>query len=137
MVTKEPKGREVNDGDSFSFNQGFSEKLYRIKINSIQLKETVEENNKTNEQVMQDRQYQVRARGPCGLGRFRDIRVQCFESWVQGAAFGISHHAMCQCCHDSCEDKRVHFYSPSSCTGLGSRMTAQLLRSTWAESNSA
>ena len=62
VVVKEPKGREVNDGDSFSFNQAFSEKLYRIKINSIQLKETVEENKKTNDQVLQDRQYQVWAR---------------------------------------------------------------------------
>lgn len=34
--------------------------LYRIKINSIQMRETVEENVKTNEQVLQDRQYQVR-----------------------------------------------------------------------------
>ena len=59
VITKEPKGREVNDGDSFSFNKAFSEKLYRIKINSIQLKETVEENKKTNDQVLQDRQYQV------------------------------------------------------------------------------
>lgn len=64
MVTKEPKGREVNDGDTFSFNQAFSEKLYRIKINSIQLKETVEENKKTNDQVLQDRQYQVRTHVP-------------------------------------------------------------------------
>ncbi len=35
--------------------------LFRIKINSIQLKETVEENKKTNDQVLQDRQYQVRS----------------------------------------------------------------------------
>ena len=59
VITKEPKGREVNDGDVFGFNKAFSEKLYRIKINSIQLKETVEENKKTNDQVLQDRQYQV------------------------------------------------------------------------------
>lgn len=64
VITKEPKGREVNDGDSFSFNKAFSEKLYRIKINSIQLKETVEENKKTNDQVLQDRQYQVCFRPP-------------------------------------------------------------------------
>jgi hypothetical protein len=48
---KEPKGREVEDGDSFRFNTDFSEKLYRIKINSIQMKETEEENKKTNDQV--------------------------------------------------------------------------------------
>ena len=59
MLLKEPKGREVNDSDTFSYNAGLSEKLYRIKINSIQLKETVEENAKTNHEVMQDRQYQA------------------------------------------------------------------------------
>ncbi|KAK9797070.1 hypothetical protein WJX73_002435 [Symbiochloris irregularis] len=61
VLTKNPKGREVEDGDEFSFNEGFSAQLFRIKINSIQLKETVEENKKTNEQVMQDRQYQIDA----------------------------------------------------------------------------
>ena len=59
MLLKEPKGREVNDGDRFTYHAGLSEKLYRIKINSIQLKETVEENKKTNSEVMQDRQYQA------------------------------------------------------------------------------
>eukprot|EP00191_Tetraselmis_sp_GSL018_P019609 CAMPEP_0177587888 /NCGR_PEP_ID=MMETSP0419_2-20121207/5910_1 /TAXON_ID=582737 /ORGANISM="Tetraselmis sp., Strain GSL018" /LENGTH=773 /DNA_ID=CAMNT_0019078005 /DNA_START=166 /DNA_END=2484 /DNA_ORIENTATION=+ len=61
VLLKEPKGREVEDGDQFSFNTGFSEKLFRIKINSIQLKETDEENKKTNDQVLQDRQYQIDA----------------------------------------------------------------------------
>ena len=51
VLNKEPKGRDVEPDDSFSFNKGFSEKLFRIKINSIQMKETEEENKKTNEQV--------------------------------------------------------------------------------------
>ena len=37
MLLKEPKGREVNDGDRFTYNAGLTEKLYRIKINSIQV----------------------------------------------------------------------------------------------------
>ena len=53
------QGREVEDNDQFHFNADFSERLYRIKINAIQMKETVEENKKTNDQVLQDRQYQV------------------------------------------------------------------------------
>lgn len=53
------QGRDVEDGDIFRFNDTFTAQLFRIKINSIQLKETMEENRKTNEQVMQDRQYQV------------------------------------------------------------------------------
>ncbi|KAG2482358.1 hypothetical protein HYH03_018708 [Edaphochlamys debaryana] len=61
VLTKEPKGREVSESDTFAFHTGFSEKLFRIKINSIQMKETEEENKKTNEQVLQDRQYQIDA----------------------------------------------------------------------------
>ncbi|CAN0034390.1 unnamed protein product, partial [Heterosigma akashiwo] len=41
--------------------QEFTHKLYRIRINTIQLKETVEENEKTHEAVFRDRQYQVDA----------------------------------------------------------------------------
>ncbi len=51
VLIKEPKGRDVGDRDVFAFNADFSEKLYRIKINSIQMKETEEENKKTNDQV--------------------------------------------------------------------------------------
>lgn len=54
----------MNDGDVFEFNGDFQERLFRIKVNAIQLKETVEENTNTTERVFQDRQYQVR--GGCG-----------------------------------------------------------------------
>ena len=53
------QGREVENNDTFKYNGGFTAALFRIKINSIQLKETHEENKKTNDQVLQDRQYQV------------------------------------------------------------------------------
>ena len=61
VLSKEPKGREVDTGDMFSVNEAFNEKLYRIKVNSIQLKETVAENTQTHERVFQDRQYQIDA----------------------------------------------------------------------------
>lgn len=61
VLQKEPRGREVNDGDRFVFNRDLTAKLYRIKVNSIQLKETAEENEKTHEAVFRDRQYQVDA----------------------------------------------------------------------------
>lgn len=51
----------MEDRDVLRFNADFSAALYRVKINAIQLRETQEENKKTNEQVLQDRQYQVRA----------------------------------------------------------------------------
>ncbi|RUS21786.1 hypothetical protein BC937DRAFT_91460 [Endogone sp. FLAS-F59071] len=61
VLQKHPKGRDVEESDDFSFYEEFSAPLYRIKINSIQLKETVEENTSTHERVFQDRQYQVDA----------------------------------------------------------------------------
>ncbi|KAF8413568.1 hypothetical protein HHK36_001559 [Tetracentron sinense] len=61
VLQKFPKGREVEDNDSFVFNEEFSGPLYRIKVNAIQMKETVEENTSTTERVFQDRQYQVDA----------------------------------------------------------------------------
>ncbi|XP_071706228.1 cullin-4-like [Rutidosis leptorrhynchoides] len=61
VLLKSPKGREVEDNDSFMFHDAFTAPLYRIKVNAIQLKETVEENTSTTERVFQDRQYQVDA----------------------------------------------------------------------------
>eukprot|EP00850_Spirogloea_muscicola_P022668 SM000306S11741 [mRNA] locus=s306:78886:84466:+ [translate_table: standard] len=61
VLNKNPKGREVDDNDSFTFNDDFSAPLFRIKVNAIQLKETVEENTSTTERVFQDRQYQIDA----------------------------------------------------------------------------
>ncbi|KAK4421074.1 Cullin-4 [Sesamum alatum] len=61
VLQKIPKGRDVEDDDSFVFNDQFTAPLYRIKVNAIQMKETVEENTSTTERVFQDRQYQVDA----------------------------------------------------------------------------
>lgn len=61
VLVKKPKGRDVDDGDTFFFNSEFKHKLCRIKINQIQLKETQEENINTTERVFQDRQYQIDA----------------------------------------------------------------------------
>lgn len=41
VITKMPRGREVDDKDKFQFNNDFTNKLFRIKINQIQMKETV------------------------------------------------------------------------------------------------
>ncbi|XP_036760674.2 cullin-4A isoform X2 [Manis pentadactyla] len=61
VLVKSPKGKEVEDGDRFVFNGEFKHKLFRIKINQIQMKETVEEQVSTTERVFQDRQYQIDA----------------------------------------------------------------------------
>lgn len=60
-LVKRPASRDVNDGDCFVVNRDFDEKRIRVQINTIQLKETAEENQQTNERVHQDRQYQLDA----------------------------------------------------------------------------
>uniref|UniRef100_A0A4W3IHG1 Cullin-4A n=1 Tax=Callorhinchus milii TaxID=7868 RepID=A0A4W3IHG1_CALMI len=61
VLNKAPKGKDVEDGDKIIFNDDFKHKLFRIKINQIQMKETVEEQTSTTERVFQDRQYQIDA----------------------------------------------------------------------------
>uniref|UniRef100_A0A7S3REU1 Cullin-4 n=1 Tax=Strombidinopsis acuminata TaxID=141414 RepID=A0A7S3REU1_9SPIT len=61
VLRKEPKGRDVNDTDAFFFDTTFKHSLFRIKINSIQMRETETENEQTSERVFQDRQYQIDA----------------------------------------------------------------------------
>ena len=41
VLTKTPRGREIGDEDTFVVNAEFKHALFKIKINSIQMKETV------------------------------------------------------------------------------------------------
>ncbi|XP_076337689.1 cullin 4 [Tachypleus tridentatus] len=61
VVQKIPRGRDVEDKDKFEFNNDFTNRYFRIKINQIQMKETQEEQSTTQERVFQDRQYQIDA----------------------------------------------------------------------------
>jgi len=61
VLRKEPKGREIENDDQFYFDSTFKHQLFRIKINSIQMRETEHENEQTTERVFQDRQYQIDA----------------------------------------------------------------------------
>jgi len=61
VIVKNPRGKDVNDGDIFIFNKDFTNALYKIKINQIQTKETKDEQKATEERVFQDRQYQIDA----------------------------------------------------------------------------
>jgi cullin-4 len=61
VLRKEPKGKDVAEGDVFTFNAAFAHALTRIKINQIQIKETKAEADATHEKVFQERQYQVDA----------------------------------------------------------------------------
>ncbi|KJZ72870.1 hypothetical protein HIM_07814 [Hirsutella minnesotensis 3608] len=61
VLSKHPKGREVKTTDTFTFNKGFADPKYRVKINQIQLKETKEENKATHERIAQDRRFETQA----------------------------------------------------------------------------
>ncbi|XP_036621814.1 cullin-4B-like [Trichosurus vulpecula] len=61
VLMKNPKGKDVEDGHKFTCNDDFRHKLFRIKINQIQMKETVEEQASTTERVFQDRQHHIDA----------------------------------------------------------------------------
>lgn len=61
VLAKLPKGKEIEEDDKFLVNKDFKSNAYRVKINSIQMKETAKETKETNAKVFQDRQYQIDA----------------------------------------------------------------------------
>ena len=60
-LTKHPKGRDINETDTFSVNPNFEHPKYRVKINQVQLKETKEENKETHIRVAEDRNFECQA----------------------------------------------------------------------------
>ncbi|KAF2863208.1 Cullin-domain-containing protein [Piedraia hortae CBS 480.64] len=60
-LRKHPKGKDINDDDTFTINESFVHPKYRVKINQIQLKETKEENKETHIRVAQDRAFECQA----------------------------------------------------------------------------
>ena len=62
VLTKHPKGREVDPTDKFSFNEGFTCPLARIKIMQVAAKvETARERDETQEHVDEERRHMVEA----------------------------------------------------------------------------
>lgn len=60
VLTKHPKGRDVNATDQFTFNDAFVCPLARIKIAQVVSKvETPKERNETQEMVDEERKHQV------------------------------------------------------------------------------
>lgn len=60
-LTKHPKGKDINEGDTFAINLSFEHPKYRVKINQVQLKETKEENKETHIRVAEDRNFECQA----------------------------------------------------------------------------
>ena len=61
VLTKHPRSRDVSESDTFTFNASFVDPKMRIKINQIQLKETLAENKETHQRVAMDRHYETQA----------------------------------------------------------------------------
>lgn len=61
VLSKSPKGKDVQTTDTFKVNKAFTDPRPRIKINQVQLKETKEENEATHQKVAVDRQFETQA----------------------------------------------------------------------------
>ncbi|KXN89109.1 Cullin-3 [Leucoagaricus sp. SymC.cos] len=60
ILKKHPSGREVNDDDSFSFNNDFTSSLQKIKIATISSKiETTQERKETRDRIDEERKHQA------------------------------------------------------------------------------
>ncbi|KAF9036196.1 Cullin-domain-containing protein [Panaeolus papilionaceus] len=62
VLKKHPSGREVNNGDSFSFNDAFTATMRKIKISTVSAKvESVQERKETKERIDEERRFQIDA----------------------------------------------------------------------------
>ena len=71
ILKKHPPGRDVNRGDSFSFNNDFTSSLQKIKISTVSSKvESTEERKETHDRIDEERRHQTEVGcSPPALGR--------------------------------------------------------------------
>ncbi|KAJ3254031.1 Cullin-4B [Boothiomyces macroporosus] len=61
ILKKNPYTKDISLADKWTINLDFSHPKHRVVINTIQAQETEQENQKTTEQLFEDRQWQVDA----------------------------------------------------------------------------
>ncbi|KAI9305629.1 cullin-4-like protein [Cunninghamella echinulata] len=61
ILIKHPNDNEIGPNDTFTFNENFTASTHRLKINSIQLEQSVEERKETQTKVLISRQHQLEA----------------------------------------------------------------------------
>jgi len=62
ILTKEPKGRDVDEGDAFHFNAGFTSKQLKFKVGTVSAqRESEAEKLETRQKVDEDRKPQIEA----------------------------------------------------------------------------
>jgi hypothetical protein len=98
ILTKEPKGRDVSDGDAFSFNAAFTCKQTRFKVGTVSAqKEDDTARAETRQKVDEDRKPQIEAsivRGPMVEPRRR--RVASLRRTHQPRRIACVRHASCR-----------------------------------------
>lgn len=63
ILKKHPPGRDVNPGDTFSFNNDFAAPLQKIKISTVSSKiESSEERRETRDRIDEERRHQMEVR---------------------------------------------------------------------------
>lgn len=60
-MLKSSKGKDIDENDVFEINTKFKSPLHRIKINTIQIKESKEEQQQTEDSVFEHRPYIIDA----------------------------------------------------------------------------
>ena len=61
ILLKETKGKDITVNDVFKVNLKFKSTLYKIRLNTIQIKETKEEQKETEDSVFEHRPYIIDA----------------------------------------------------------------------------
>ena len=61
FLLKTTNSKDIDNNDKFTYNKDFTNQLFRITISQTQMKKTCKEKHQTEEQIFQDRQYQIDA----------------------------------------------------------------------------
>ncbi|WRT70000.1 uncharacterized protein IL334_006993 [Kwoniella shivajii] len=88
VLSKIPKGRDVNPSDKFEFNESFTSPLARIKIMQVASKvESVKEREETQEMVDEERKHQVEA---CIVRIMKDRKTMSHNDLISEVAHQLS-----------------------------------------------
>ncbi|WVW86394.1 hypothetical protein I302_108440 [Kwoniella bestiolae CBS 10118] len=88
VLTKIPKGRDINPTDKFEFNESFTSPLARIKIMQVASKvETTKEREETQEMVDEERRHQVEA---CIVRIMKDRKQMSHNDLISEVAHQLS-----------------------------------------------
>ncbi|WVQ83655.1 hypothetical protein IAT38_005798 [Cryptococcus sp. DSM 104549] len=88
VLTKFPKGRDVNPDDEFEFNEGFTSPLAKIKIMQVASKvESSKEREETQGMVDEDRKHQIEA---CIVRVMKDRKIMPHNDLISEVAHQLS-----------------------------------------------